>query len=51
MSKKVLYLSGIAIIILLGTIFYPELCCNCMKPATIDSVEKPIVTTSDNTIK
>lgn len=42
MSKKALYLLGTAIIIILGTCFYPKLCCNCMKPLTINSVEKPI---------
>lgn len=43
MSKKALYLLGIAILIILGTFYYPKLCCSCMKPLTIDSVEKPIV--------
>ncbi|WP_166923084.1 OmpA family protein [Flavobacterium poyangense] len=45
MSKKALYLLGIAITIILGTFLYLKFCCNCTKPETIDPIEKPIVTT------
>ncbi|MFH7010756.1 OmpA family protein [Flavobacterium sp. FlaQc-52] len=47
MSKKALYLLGIAITIILGTFLYLKFCCNCTKPKTIDPIEKPIVTTPE----
>lgn len=51
MSKKALYLLGIALIIILGSFFYLKLCCNCMKPVPIDSVEEPIVATSETVLQ
>lgn len=44
MSKKALYLLGIAITIILGTFLYVNLCCNCtIKTTTIDTAKVPVV--------
>jgi OOP family OmpA-OmpF porin len=44
MSKKALYLLGIAITIILGTFLYVKLCCNCtMKTPMVDTKKVPVV--------
>ncbi|KIQ14569.1 flagellar motor protein MotB [Flavobacterium sp. MEB061] len=50
MSKKALYLLGIAITIILGTFLYLKFCCNCsMKTPTV-AVEKKTVAANDTTM-
>lgn len=44
MSKKALYLLGIAITIILGTFLYLKFCCNCsMKTPTVTTEKTPVV--------
>jgi len=44
MSKKALYLLGIAITIILGTFLYLKFCCNCsMKTPTVAAEKTPVV--------
>ncbi|MBL0737983.1 OmpA family protein [Flavobacterium sp. GN10] len=40
MSKKALYLLGIAITIILGTFLYLKFCCNCCEKTTTDNTPK-----------
>ncbi|KAF2080949.1 OmpA family protein [Flavobacterium sharifuzzamanii] len=40
MSKKALYLLGIAITIILGAFFYSKFCCNCCEKTTTDTTLK-----------
>lgn len=48
MSKKALYLLGIAITIILGTFLYQKFCCNCCeKTPAIGTENTPIVTVTD----
>lgn len=48
MSKKALYLLGIAITIILGTFLYQMFCCNCCKKSLESETEKvSTVTTTD----
>lgn len=48
MSKKLFYLLGIVVTIIVGTFLYLHFCCNCCKPAeTIGDIETP-VTVSQN---
>jgi outer membrane protein OmpA-like peptidoglycan-associated protein len=48
MSKKALYLLGIAITIILGTFLYMKFCCNCTtKTPTVDTEKVPEVVTKD----
>lgn len=48
MSKKALYLLGIAITIILGTFLYVNLCCNCtMKTPAGDTEKVPVVVAQD----
>jgi OmpA-OmpF porin, OOP family len=48
MSKKALYLLGIAITIILGTFLYVNFCCNCtMKTPTADTEKVPVVVAQD----
>lgn len=47
MSKKTLYLLGIAITIILGTFLYLKFCCNCCKETPKTGIEKtPVVSVS-----
>jgi OOP family OmpA-OmpF porin len=49
MSKKALYLLGIAITIILGTFLYVEFCCNCtIKTPAADTQKVPVVVAQDN---
>lgn len=51
MSKKALYLLGIAITIILGTFLYVNLCCNCtIKTTTIDTEKVPVVVAEETII-
>ncbi|WP_281632661.1 OmpA family protein [Flavobacterium luteolum] len=45
MSKKALYLLGIAITIILGTFLYLKFCCNCCEKTTTDIAPKTVTTT------
>lgn len=45
MSKKALYLLGIAITIILGTFLYLKFCCNCCEKTTTDIAPKTVATT------
>lgn len=48
MSKKALYLLGIAITIILGTFLYVNFCCNCtMKTPAVDTEKVPVVVAQD----
>ena len=48
MSKKALYLLGIAITIILGTFLYEKFCCNCtMKTPIVDTEKVPVVVAQD----
>lgn len=48
MSKKALYLLGIAITIILGTFLYLKFCCNCAnEPLTTDVEKQPVVKVSN----
>jgi OOP family OmpA-OmpF porin len=48
MSKKALYLLGIAITIILGTFLYMKFCCNCtMKTPAVDTEKVPLVVAQD----
>lgn len=42
MSKKALYLLGIAITIILGTFLYQKFCCNCCEKTTTDDTPKTV---------
>ncbi|MCM0667252.1 OmpA family protein [Flavobacterium tyrosinilyticum] len=42
MSKKALYLLGIAITIILGTFLYLKFCCNCCEKTTTDITSKTV---------
>ncbi|AWK06003.1 flagellar motor protein MotB [Flavobacterium crocinum] len=44
MSKKALYLLGIAITIILGTFLYLKFCCNCSEKITTDDTPKTVST-------
>ena len=44
MSKKALYLLGIAITIVLGTFLYLKFCCNCSEKITTDDTPKTVST-------
>ncbi|MTH16791.1 OmpA family protein [Flavobacterium sp. LC2016-01] len=49
MSKKALYLLGIALTIILGTFLYVKFCCNCSMEAPAADTEKvPTVAVKDN---
>ncbi|KOP37008.1 flagellar motor protein MotB [Flavobacterium sp. WLB] len=48
MSKKALYLLGIALVIILGTILYIKFCCNCDTAQPNSAVEKVPPTTIKN---
>ncbi|TPG37597.1 OmpA family protein [Flavobacterium pectinovorum] len=51
MSKKALYLLGIAITIILGTFLYVKFCCNCtMKTPAVDTEKVPVATVQDDNI-
>ncbi|MEZ0130125.1 OmpA family protein, partial [Flavobacterium sp. LBUM151] len=51
MSKKALYLLGIAITIILGTFLYLKFCCNCsMKTPTVATQKTSTVVTKDTTL-
>lgn len=50
MSKKALYLLGIAITIILGTFLYLKFCCNCSMKTPAVATEKTPVATSDTTM-
>ncbi|MCD0469728.1 OmpA family protein [Flavobacterium sp. JAS] len=51
MSKKALYLLGIALTIILGTFLYVNFCCNCtMKTPMVDTEKVPAVVAQDATI-
>lgn len=45
MSKKAVYLLGIAITIILGTFLYLKFCCNCCEKTTTDITPKTVPTT------
>ncbi|MDY0990109.1 OmpA family protein [Flavobacterium sp. CFBP9031] len=45
MSKKALYLLGIAITIILGTFLYLKFCCNCCEKTTTDITPKTVTPT------
>lgn len=45
MSKKALYLLGIAITIILGTFLYLKFCCNCCETTTTDITPKTVTPT------
>ncbi|MHC0445123.1 OmpA family protein [Flavobacterium sp. 3-218] len=45
MSKKTLYLLGIAITIILGTFLYQKFCCNCCEKTVTDDTPKTVSTT------
>lgn len=47
MSKKALYLLGIAITIILGTYLYLKFCCNCSEKIPADDTPKTVQTTPD----
>lgn len=48
MSKKALYLLGIALTIILGTFLYVNFCCNCtMKTPAVDTEKVPLVVAQD----
>ncbi|GIQ59763.1 hypothetical protein Flavo103_28990 [Flavobacterium collinsii] len=50
MSKKALYLLGIAITIILGTFLYLKFCCNCtMKTPAVETEKVSIVVAQDDT--
>jgi outer membrane protein OmpA-like peptidoglycan-associated protein len=49
MSKKALYLLGIAITIILGTFLYLKFCCNCSMKTPTAAAEKTPVASSDTT--
>ncbi|MFW0735896.1 OmpA family protein [Flavobacterium sp. T12S277] len=50
MSKKALYLLGIAITIILGTFLYLKFCCNCtMKTPAVDTEKVSTVVAQDDT--
>lgn len=50
MSKKALYLLGIAITIILGTFLYMKFCCNCAVNAPAGTIEKtPVAVAPDTT--
>jgi len=46
MSKKALYLLGIAITIILGTFLYLKFCCNCCEKTTTDITPKTVPPTA-----
>ncbi|RED27149.1 outer membrane protein OmpA-like peptidoglycan-associated protein [Flavobacterium cutihirudinis] len=49
MSKKALYLLGIALTIILGTFLYVKFCCNCsMQTPAADTEKVPTVAVKDN---
>ncbi len=49
MSKKALYLLGIALTIILGTFLYVKFCCNCsMETPAADTEKVPTVAVKDN---
>ena len=49
MSKKALYLLGIAITIILGTFLYQKFCCDCcVKTPTVDTEKVPVVAAPDS---
>lgn len=50
MSKKALYLLGIAITIILGTFLYLKFCCNCSMKTPSVAVEKTAVAANDTTM-
>jgi len=50
MSKKALYLLGIAITIILGTFLYLKFCCNCSMKTPAVATEKTPATSSDTTM-
>ncbi|WP_316632587.1 OmpA family protein [uncultured Flavobacterium sp.] len=51
MSKKALYLLGIAITIILGTFLYVNFCCNCsMKTPVVDTEKVPVAAAQDATL-
>lgn len=50
MSKKALYLLGIAITIILGTYLYVEFCCNCAIKTPAADTEKVSVVVAEETI-
>jgi outer membrane protein OmpA-like peptidoglycan-associated protein len=50
MSKKALYLLGIAITIILGTFLYLKFCCNCSMKTPAVATEKTPVNSSDTTM-
>jgi outer membrane protein OmpA-like peptidoglycan-associated protein len=50
MSKKALYLLGIAITIILGTFLYVKFCCNCsIETTTVGTQKVPAVAAKDDT--
>lgn len=49
MSKKALYLLGIAITIILGTFLYLKFCCNCCEKTTTNITPKTVSTTVTET--
>jgi len=50
MSKKALYLLGIAITIILGTFLYVKFCCNCTMKTPASDTEKVSVVVAEETV-